>query len=133
MLEAPQTREFHGLGIARGQGQHFGEIGAGPVDRTRVAAQHGLYREDTKILKLDGAVQLQDARGYRFNSERAVIDTQKNDVDGDTAVTGDGPLGQIAASSYAVRDGGKRILFNGHVKARIQNGGQTARPAATKR
>jgi lipopolysaccharide export system protein LptC len=106
-------------------------LGSGPQDQTHIQAQHGVYREDTKILILTHAVKLRDAHGNRFNSENAVIDTQKNNVDGDTAVDGDGPLGQIAASSYAVRDGGARVIFTGHVKARIQKGGAAARPAPT--
>ena len=95
-------------------------LGSG-LQQTHVRAKHGVYREDTRILNLTGDVHLDDAAGYHFVTEHAVIDTQKNNVDGEQHVEGNGPLGQIAASSYAVRDGGARVFFTGQVKARIEH------------
>jgi lipopolysaccharide export system protein LptC len=107
-------------------------LGSEP-DQTHVRARHGVYREDTRILNLTGDVHLDDSAGYHFVSEHAVIDTQKNNVDGEQHVEGNGPLGRIAASSYAVRDGGAHVFFTGQVKARFERhpapGGATPAPA----
>jgi lipopolysaccharide export system protein LptC len=107
-------------------------LGSG-VQQTHVRAKHGVYREDTRILNLTGDVHLDDAEGYHFITEHAVIDTQKNNVDGELHIDGHGPLGRIAASSYAVRDGGAHVYFTGQVKARIENhrapGGAQPAPA----
>jgi lipopolysaccharide export system protein LptC len=95
-------------------------LGSGPADETRVRARHGVYREDTRILDLTGDVHLDDAQGNHFVTEHAVVDTNKNNVDGEQHIDGFGPLGRIAASSYAVRNGGAYVYFTGQVKARIQ-------------
>jgi lipopolysaccharide export system protein LptC len=95
-------------------------LGSG-LEQTHVRARHGVYRDDTRILNLTGDVHLENAEGYHFVTEHVVIDTQKNNVDGETHIDGHGPLGQIAASSYAVRDGGAHVFFTGQVKARIEN------------
>jgi lipopolysaccharide export system protein LptC len=111
-------------------------LGASP-DQTHVRSIHGVYREDTRMLDLTGDVHLDDAQGYHFVTEHALIDTQKNNVDGDRHVDGHGPLGRIAASAYAVRDGGAHTYFTGQVKSRIEGRGMAAArpappPAATK-
>ena len=91
------------------------------LGQTHVRARHGVYRDDTRFLNLTGDVHLEDAEGYHFVTEHVVIDTQKNNVDGETHIDGHGPLGQIAASSYAVRDGGAHVFFTGQVKAHLVN------------
>jgi lipopolysaccharide export system protein LptC len=95
-------------------------LGAGPADQTKVTAKKGVYREDTRILVLDGDVHARDANGNQFLSQHAVVDTLTKDVDGDSHIDGQGPLGRIASSSYAVRDGGAHVFFRGQVKAHIE-------------
>lgn len=93
--------------------------GSSALDQSRVRAKTGVYREDTRMLDLRGNVVLDDAEGYHFVSEHALVDTVQSNVDGDTYVQGHGPLGQIAASSYAVRNGGAYVYFTGKVKSHI--------------
>lgn len=87
----------------------------------QVQGGRGVYREDAKTLQLDQGVQLQDGRGSKFRSELAMVDTHEGVVRGEKAVSGAGPIGQIDASSYAVHDGGARVLFGGGVRVHIQN------------
>jgi lipopolysaccharide export system protein LptC len=103
-------------------------LGSAPGDKTTVHAKHGVYREDSRILDLKGTVTLDDAQGYHFVTEHALVSTLKSDVDGEGHIEGHGPLGRIAASSYAVRSGGAHIFFTGQVKARIEH---HAAPAAS--
>jgi lipopolysaccharide export system protein LptC len=91
--------------------------GAAP---THVEAGQGVYRETQRSMELSGGVQLSDGRGNSFATPRAQIDTKTGVVQGDQGVKGEGPLGQIAASSYAVYDSGKRIVFKGGVHAQIR-------------
>jgi lipopolysaccharide export system protein LptC len=98
-------------------------LGAVEQGQSRVRALRGVYREDTRVLDLTGEVHLDDSAGMHFVTEHAVVDMQKNSVDGEKHIEGDGPLGRIAASSYAVRDGGARAFFTGQVKARIEQPG----------
>lgn len=84
-----------------------------------VAAARGVYREDTKVLQVDGGVRMQDGRGTSLQSPEAVVDTQAGVVKGEKGVTGRGPLGEVSASSYAISEGGDRIVFSGGVRSRI--------------
>lgn len=86
-----------------------------------VQGGEGVYREDTKELWIAKGVLLRDGRGSEFRSVEAKVDTRAGVVRGEKDVQGRGPLGQIAASSYAVYDGGDRIVFSGGVRARIDN------------
>jgi lipopolysaccharide export system protein LptC len=85
------------------------------------AAAAGAYEERTRILELNGNVVFEDGRGNKFTSSRALIDTKTGSVKGESNVVGEGPLGRIAASSYAIFDDGSRAVFTGGVKARLVN------------
>ena len=86
---------------------------------THVQASDGVYREGQRAMDLNGDVLVTDGAGNTFATPRAVIDTKAGTVSGDQGVKGQGPLGQIAASSYGVYDSGKRIVFRGRVHAVI--------------
>ena len=88
---------------------------------TVVRSLTGLYREDTKALILSGQVSYEDGTGYRFDTERALVDTVTGVTTGQTPIAGSGPLGQVSSSSYAFYDGGARVTFTGNVKARLNN------------
>jgi lipopolysaccharide export system protein LptC len=104
-------------------------LGIGTPEWTKVAATNGVYREDTRMLDLRGHVTLDDHKGNHLATEHAVVDTTKNNVDGDTHISGHGPLGSIEASSYSLRDGGAYLLFQGRVKSVIEQHPQSTGPA----
>ena len=97
-------------------------LDSGGPEWTTVSAAHGVYREDTGMLDLHGQVTLDDFKGNHLVTEHALVDSKKNNVDGDTHISGRGPLGSIDASSYSLRDGGAYLHFAGHVKSRIEQG-----------
>ncbi len=66
--------------------------GSTESDQSRVRSNHGVYREDTRMLDLTGNVVLDDAKGYHFVTEHALVDTLKSNVDGDHYISGHGPL-----------------------------------------
>ena len=92
----------------------------GPQPR-RVVGNHGLYFDDRKMLYMDGHVVFEDGAGNRFVSERAEINIQQNTVRGDTAVTGDGPMGHVDALSYSVDSKGDHVVFVGNVHTHLVN------------
>jgi len=96
-------------------------LDTGGPEPIRVEGGRGVYREDTKQLEIVGGVRLQDGRGSVFRSDTARVDTVAGVVSGETAVSGRGPIGQIDASSYAVHDGGARVVFSGDVRVHIEN------------
>ena len=94
-------------------------LDAGGANPTHVEALHGIYREDQRELSLQGKVQVTDGRGYSFTTPTARVDTTTGRVSGESGVQGQGPLGQIAASSYGVYDRGQTIIMRGDVRAHI--------------
>ncbi len=94
-------------------------LDAGGANPTHVEAVRGTYREDQRELSLEGKVQVTDGRGYSFTTPTARVDTTTGRVSGESGVQGQGPLGQIAASSYGVYDRGQRIIMRGDVRAHI--------------
>jgi lipopolysaccharide export system protein LptC len=100
-----------------GPGMTLDTGGKAPI---KVDGGKGTYREDTKQLQVAGGVVFQDGRGSEFHSETASVDTRGGVVSGEKSVSGRGPLGQITASSYAVHDGGDRVVFSGGVRVHMQ-------------
>lgn len=87
---------------------------------SRVSAASGVYTEGDRILRLDGAVRIEDGDGYRFASDGAIVDTKAGTVVGAGSMIGDGPSGQMTADSYEVQDRGDRMIFKGGVRAVIK-------------
>ncbi|NEX93398.1 LPS export ABC transporter periplasmic protein LptC [Caulobacter sp. 17J65-9] len=95
---------------------------------TELTAQKGYYDEKNRSVRLTGDVQVKDAgSGFHFKTGEAKIDTRSGVISGNAPIQGQGPLGQISASSYAIYDQGARVVFKGGVRARLE---QRGRPAA---
>jgi lipopolysaccharide export system protein LptC len=105
-------------------------VDIGGPEWTKITAASGVYRKDTRMLDLRGHVTLDDYRGNHLLTEHALADTAKSNVEGDTHISGHGPLGAIDASSYSLRDGGAYLLFQGRVKSIIQQQKPAAAPPA---
>jgi len=95
------------------------QLGVGGENPIAVGGGRGVYREDSKVLTVDGGVRMQDARGTVLTSPKAVVDTQAGVVRGQNGITGEAPLGQVSASAYAISEGGDRLVFSGGVRSRI--------------
>jgi len=86
---------------------------------TRTVSQHGVFREDDQSLSLEGNVRVQQAGGFSFIANNAVIDTSTGEVVGGK-VQGRGATGDVQSGSYAVTDKGDRMVFKGGVHTRLK-------------
>lgn len=94
---------------------------------TEITARKGLFDEKNRSVKLTGDVKVKDAgSGFNFLTGEAKIDTRSGVISGNAPIQGQGPLGQISASSYAIYDEGARVVFKGGVRARLEQGGRRA-------
>jgi hypothetical protein len=93
----------------------------GKAQPASASADNGVYQEKSRILNLEGKVRFADGSGNRFMSQRAQVDTKSWSVRGESGVVGEGPIGRITASAYAITDDGKRAIFTGGVKAHLVN------------
>ncbi len=87
---------------------------------SRMTADGGLYREDSRIVSLHGHVLVRTAQGDVFRTDKAVIDTVQGSVAGPSPVTGSGPTGEISAETFGVYDRGARVVFRGEVHSRLK-------------
>jgi lipopolysaccharide export system protein LptC len=93
----------------------------GKAKPAAASADKGVYQEKSRVLDLTGRVKFDDGAGNRFSSDKAVIDTKTWTIHGESRVVGEGAIGRIEASSYAITEDGKHALFRGGVKAHLVN------------
>ena len=94
-------------------------VGAETATPRRLMARLGVYDEQTRLLRLTGEVRIDDGLGNRVASNDITIDTRTGTAVGQKGIEGDGPVGQVSAGSYTVKDKGDRIEFRGGVRTRI--------------
>ena len=94
-------------------------VGAETATPRRLMAKMGVYDEQTRLLRLTGEVRIDDGLGNRVASNDITIDTRTGTAVGQTGIEGDGPVGQVSADSYSVKDKGDRIEFRGRVRTRV--------------
>ena len=78
-----------------------------------LTADKAEYHQDAKKIELISNVTVIDDRGYSFITSRATIDTKTNDTYGNESISGTGPLGNVLASGFEIRDKGAHIIFKG--------------------
>ena len=93
----------------------------GANQNSHISADHGVYREDDRILRLRDNVVMHDQTGNTFLTDQAVVNTVNNSVEGRDHVQGSGPMGAVTADSYAVYDKGATVVFRGHVHSTIKH------------
>ncbi|MDH3661517.1 MAG: LPS export ABC transporter periplasmic protein LptC [Alphaproteobacteria bacterium] len=85
-----------------------------------LSADEGVYLRKQDVLELDGDLELTFGEGYRFTTESAHVDLGRGQVTGADPVTGEGPVGALAADRFDIEDGGKRLRFEGRVQVTIR-------------
>ena len=81
---------------------------------TELTADGGTYVETSRRVVIGPNVRISDGgSGFVLTTPEAVVDTNTGVVTGDKGVQGQGPLGTINASSYAIYDQGQRVVFSG--------------------
>ena len=86
---------------------------------THTVSQRGVFREDDQSLSLEGNVQVEEAGGFHFVANSAVIDTSTGKVTGG-GVQGQGLAGAVQSGSYSVTDKGDRMVFKGGVRSQLK-------------
>lgn len=91
-----------------------------------VTADKAQYRQEAKTVDLVGNVNVVHAKGYHFVTPSARIDTATMDVNGNQEISGQGPMGNLLATGFEIRDNGKAIRFGGTSRVNVTfNGDKT--------
>jgi lipopolysaccharide export system protein LptC len=94
-------------------------VGAETPTPRRIMARNGSYDEKTRLLRLTGDVRIDDGAGNRVATNDTTIDTRTGQAVGQKGIEGDGPVGQVSAGSYTVKEKGDRVEFRGGVRTRV--------------
>lgn len=86
---------------------------------THTISRSGVFREDDQSLSLEGDVRVEQAGGFRFVANKAVIDTATGKVVGG-GVRGQSNAGDVQAGSYSVTEKGDRMVFKGGVRSQLK-------------
>jgi len=82
-----------------------------------LTADRGVYDEDTRMLRLDGHVRVDDSTDSTAGTSEALVDTRAGTVAGVHGFSAAGPMGQIEAGSYTALQRGQTIVMHGGVHA----------------
>jgi lipopolysaccharide export system protein LptC len=82
-------------------------------------ANEGRYDSSTNTLDLWGEVSLYQDNGYSFATNRVAINTKKASASGKELISGQGPLGNLTATGYAITDNGTHMQFGSTPPERV--------------
>ena len=95
---------------------------------TQMTADAGIYDEQKRTVTIGPNVKISDGgTGFTLTTPEAVVDTATGIITGSKGIQGQGPLGTISASSYAIYDQGERITFSGSGDNKIRGVFNTTR------
>lgn len=95
---------------------------------TEMTADAGIYNEAERTVTIGPNVKISDGgSGWTLVTPEAVVDTETGIVTGDKGIQGNGPLGTISASSYAIHDQGERVVFSGSGDNKVRGVFKTTR------
>ncbi len=81
---------------------------------TEITADAGRYDEAGRTVTIGPNVKISEGEsGFNLVTPEAVVDTRTGVVTGNKGISGTGPLGTIAASSYVIAEQGERVTFSG--------------------
>jgi hypothetical protein len=97
----------------------------GEFDRTtgnklNLSAAVAVYNTSTKKLLLEGDVVFAQAGRYKAQMDKAQMDLNTMGLSSLSAVHVDLSTGGVDADHLEISDGGKKTLFTGHVKAKLE-------------
>ncbi len=98
-----------------------------------VKAAQGRYDQAAGLIDLSGNVELFHDDGYRFTTEKAHVEFNKNLVWGERAVTGRGPRGEVVGRGFRVINNGDAIVITGPARLLLRpDAAQMPQPGETR-
>ncbi|HWA41822.1 MAG TPA: LPS export ABC transporter periplasmic protein LptC [Hypericibacter adhaerens] len=92
-----------------------------------VSANAGRYQRSTKHLQLNGQVSLFQDQGYELHVDAIAVDFVAGNAMSDSAVTGQGPTGELAGEGLRVADKGAVIQLTGKSRVLLYQGAKPER------
>jgi lipopolysaccharide export system protein LptC len=87
-------------------------------------AQNGFYDPKKQTLQLNNDVLLQHSDGYTLRMQDLFVDLVQGSSVTQKPVSGEGPMGQLAAESLELRDKGAHIILHGRSRITLNASGK---------
>ena len=98
-----------------------------------IKAAQGRYDQAAGLIDLSGNVELFHDDGYRFMTEKAHVEFNKNLVWGERAITGRGPRGEVVGRGFRVINNGDAIVITGPARLLLRpDAAQMPQPGETR-
>jgi lipopolysaccharide export system protein LptC len=98
-----------------------------------IKAAQGRYDQAAGLIDLSGNVELFHDDGYRFMTEKAHVEFNKNLVWGERAITGRGPRGEVVGRGFRVINNGDAIVITGPARLLLRpDAAQMPQPGDTR-
>ena len=92
-------------------------------------ADRGHYDQTAGLIDLSGNVEFFHDEGYRFVTEKAHVEFNKNLAWGERAITGRGPKGEVAGRGFRLINNGESIVITGPARMLLRpDAAQMAEP-----
>lgn len=76
-----------------------------------LTARQAEYAQKQQRITLLGNVHVTSGEGYDFTTPSALVNTETMEVTGEEEVRGAGPMGNLLATGFEIRDNGKTVRF----------------------
>lgn len=97
-------------------------------DTVALSARLGHYHREQEKLDLAGRVHLTHDKGFDIVTETATVDLKDGSAAGDSAVSGQGPSGELQSEGFRLSERGQVILFTGKSRLLIHPEAKEDRP-----
>jgi lipopolysaccharide export system protein LptC len=77
----------------------------------QITSKNGEFHDDKKLLYLLDGVVMQHQEGYVVMTDRAAVDTAQSIAYGDRPIQAQGPIGNLLATGFEIRDNGNYMKF----------------------
>jgi lipopolysaccharide export system protein LptC len=88
--------------------------------KLNLEAKTAVYNTATKALALEGDVVFEQAGRYKAHMDKASMNLDTMSLSSQSPVHVDLNTGAVDADHLEISDGGKKTIFSGHVKARLE-------------
>ncbi|MGF1631477.1 MAG: LPS export ABC transporter periplasmic protein LptC [Kiloniellaceae bacterium] len=82
-------------------------------DLVALSARVGHYHREDETLNLTGQVHLVHGKGFDIVTEAATVDLKDGSAAGESAVSGQGPSGELQSEGFRLSERGQVIVFTG--------------------
>ncbi len=92
------------------------EISLDNGDKFTLSSNHGAYNLESQKILLNGNIHVVIQQGYHLFTDILQVNIKESYANGEKKVRIKGPLGNLVANQFEIKQGGEVLHFNGEIK-----------------